>query len=67
MRIGFLGAGRVVSYQIERFKKYDDLEVVGFYLITHFKINALLIITKSLQNIRNLLKSKKKLFMFSIG
>ena len=31
MRIGFLGAGRVVSYQIERFKKYDDLEVVGFF------------------------------------
>ena len=29
MRIGFLGAGRD-CYQIERFKKYDDLEVVVF-------------------------------------
>jgi len=31
MKIAFLGAGRVVLWQLERFKKYNQLEVLGFY------------------------------------
>lgn len=58
MRIGFLGAGRVVSYQLERFKQYDELEVIGFYDIDIVKCKELVDLGyKKFQSIKELAHS----------
>ena len=52
MKIAFLGAGRVVSWQLERFSLYSNLEVIGFYDIDKKRSSEL--ISKGYRHFRSI-------------
>ena len=66
MKISFFGAGRVVSWQLERFKQYEELEVLGFYDVDGQRSNDLISKGyKSFSSLSDLVKSESDIIVIS--
>ncbi len=66
MKLAFLGAGRVVEWQLERFKLYEKLKVVGFYDID--KKSSEILVKKgyySFSSLKELASSKADVIIIS--